>query len=148
MPRVTRLAIVALALLATGVQGQQAPAPDAPTIDALLTRFSDDADTFTQTDGAALYRATCQACHMEDGRGAIGAGAYPPLTGNPKMRSKHFVAGVILNGYHGMPGFGDKMSDAQVAEVTNHVRRQFANAYPDTITPDQVGALRPPDRTD
>jgi len=130
-------------LWATGVLAQDdAGSAD---VDALLSRFSDDADHFTQTDGEALYRTTCQACHMEDGRGDAGVGAHPPLTDNPKMMSKHFVAGVILTGYRGMPGFAEQMSDAQVAEVTNYVRSAFGNTYADTITTEQVGDLRPPE---
>lgn len=114
----------------------------------LLARFSEGSEQFTQTDGQALYRTTCQACHMEDGEGAAGVGAYPPLAGNPKMNSKHFVAGVILNGYHGMPHFADEMDDAQVAAVTNYVRMELGNAYQDAITPDQVAKLRPPEEDD
>lgn len=144
-------ASIVLILLATVADAQQAPADTAPaaqSIDALLSRFSNDPDRFTQTDGAALYSATCQACHMEDGRGDMGAGAYPPLTDNPKMTSKHYLAGVILTGYHGMPRFGNKMSDDQVAAVTNYVRTHFGNDYPDPITPGQVAALRPPEDQD
>jgi len=140
-------ALITLALLTTSAQAQQAAAitpAAAPAIDALLQRFSDDAKRFTQTGGEALYRTTCQACHMEDGRGAMGAGAHPPLAGNPKMKSKHFLAGVILTGYHGMPRFGTMMSNEQVAAVTNYVCTHFGNDYPDPITPAQVAALRPP----
>jgi len=140
-------ALIALTLLATGAQAQQASGTQSPStqaIDTLLLRFSDDPKRFTQTGGEALYRTTCQACHMEDGRGAVGAGAHPLLAGNPKMKSKHFLAGVILTGYHGMPRFADKMSNQQVAAVTNYVRTHFGNDYSDPITPEQVGALRPP----
>lgn len=137
----------ALTVLATGALAQQTstPPPAAQDIDTLLSRFSDDPDHFTQTDGADLYRATCQACHMEDGRGAMGAGAHPPLAGNPKMRSKHFLAGVILTGYHAMPRFGHMMSDDQVAAVTNYVRSHFGNDFPDVITAAEVADLRPPE---
>ncbi len=151
-------AAIALILLATAAQAQEAPAsaettlaaeaPAAEAIDTLLARFSDDPYRFTQTDGEALYRTTCQACHMADGKGAEGAGAHPPLAGNPKMRSKHFLAGVILTGYHAMPRFGDKMSDEQVAAVTNYVRSHFGNDYADPITPGAVAALRPPENRD
>jgi len=146
-------AFIALTLLATGAQATEAPAPagtttSAEAIDTLLLRFSADPNRFTQTDGKALYRTTCQACHMEDGRGDKGAGAHPPLAGNPKMRSKHFLAGVILTGYHGMPSLGDKMSDEQIAAVTNYVRSHFRNDYSDPITPDEVAALRPPENKD
>jgi mono/diheme cytochrome c family protein len=144
---------IALTLLAAGAQAQEAPTPAESTppadgIDTLLLRFSDDPDRFTQTDGEALYRTTCQACHMEDGRGDEGAGAHPPLAGNPKMNSRHFLAGVILTGYHGMPRFGPMMTDEQIAAVTNYVRTHFGNDYPDPITPDEVAALRPPEDRD
>lgn len=119
-----------------------------PEIEALLERFSEDADEFTQTDGELLYRATCQACHMEDGQGDAGVGAHPPLIGNPKMNSRHFLAGVILTGYHGMPRFGPYMNDEQVAAITNFVRSSFGNTYTDAITPEEVAALRPPEDED
>lgn len=148
MTRNPLLAAIALCALATNAPAQQATPPAetaAQDMDALLSRFSEDADRFTQTEGAELYRATCQACHMEDARGAMGAGAHPPLAGNPKMRSKHFLAGVILTGYHAMPRFGHMMSDDQVAAVTNHVRSHFGHDYPDTITAAEVSDLRPPE---
>ncbi|MCC5969217.1 MAG: cytochrome c [Pararhodobacter sp.] len=143
------LALLA-ALLAVAALAQEAPEPtvEDDAMQRLLARFSDHPDHFTQTSGEALYRATCQACHMEDGQGDMGAGAHPPLTDNPKMNSRHFVAGVILTGYHGMPGFADVMSDEQVAAVTDYVRSHFGNDYPDMITPDEVANLRPPDNAD
>ena len=143
MTRQPLCALIALSLLATGATAQEAADPAA--LDALLSRFSDDPDRFTHTDGAALYRTTCAACHMEDARGAMGAGAHPPLADNPKMRSKHFLAGVILTGYHAMPRFGHMMSDEQVAAVTNYVRSNFGHDYPDTISAAEVASLRPPE---
>lgn len=139
-----------LVMLTTGApaQPQQTPVaipPQEQAMNTLLSRFSDNPKRFSQTDGEALYRTTCQACHMEDGRGDAGAGAHPPLAGNPKMNSKHFLAGVILTGYHGMPRFGHQMSDDQIAAVTNYVRSHFGNDYPDQITPDEVADLRPPE---
>jgi len=126
---------LALALFPAGALAQA---------DSLLSRFSQEAERFTQTEGEALYRATCQACHMEDARGASGAGAHPPLAGNPKLTSRHFLAGVILTGYHGMPGFAGTMNDEQVAAITNYVRTHFGNDFADMITDDEVAALRPP----
>ena len=139
--------VAAICLLATSAPAQEAT-PPAQDTGPRLTRFSEDPDRFTQTDGEALYRTTCQACHMEDAKGAMGAGAHPPLAGNPKMRSKHFLAGVILTGYHGMPRFGHMMSDEQVASVTNYVRSNFGHDYPDTMTAAEVAGLRPPEDSD
>ena len=42
-------------------------------------------ERFVARDGAALYRGICQGCHMPDGRGAVGAGRYPPLAGNDRL---------------------------------------------------------------
>lgn len=139
-----KLIAFVLVLLSGHAQAQDNAGLADADIDALLSRFSAAPDRFTQTEGAELYRTTCQACHMEDAQGDAGVGAHPPLVGNPKIRSQHFVAGVILTGYRGMPGFSDMMSDQQVAEVTNYLRSQFGNDYPDLITPEQVAALRPP----
>lgn len=160
MPRSALYLLLAGMLLTTGSAAQEMPAAAAPAshpalpstaegeLDGLLSRFSEDPDQFTQTDGAALYQATCQACHMEDATGAAGAGAYPPLTANPKLTSRHFFAGVVLTGYHGMPRFGHMMSDEQVAVLTNYVRSHFGNSYPDVITSEEVARLRPPDDDD
>lgn len=153
MQRQTLIVLAVLILLTTGAPAQQDARPsESPSqgeaIETLLSRFSGNPDRFTQTDGEALYRTTCQACHMEDAKGAAGAGAHPPLAGNPKLISKHFLVGVILTGYHGMPRFGDQMSDEQIAAVTNFVRTHFGNDYPDPITPDQVSRLRPQENGD
>lgn len=110
----------------------------------IMSYFSNSPDHFTQQDGDALYRATCQACHMADGKGAEGAGAYPPLAGNPKLLSKHYIVSVLLTGYHGMPRFGDQMSNEQVAAVSNFVRNAFGNDFPGEVTAADVEALRPP----
>ena len=40
---------------------------------------------FMYRDGEHLYRAICQGCHMADGKGAQGAGAYPALAANPRL---------------------------------------------------------------
>jgi mono/diheme cytochrome c family protein len=97
---------------------------------------------FVQSDGAALYRAICQACHMPDARGARGAGMYPALAANPKLASAAFPALTVLQGRRGMPAFGDSLSDEQVAEVVNYVRSHFANNFADSITPVDVARLR------
>lgn len=34
---------------------------------------------FEQREGEHLFKAICQGCHMAQGQGAHGAGAYPAL---------------------------------------------------------------------
>jgi mono/diheme cytochrome c family protein len=97
---------------------------------------------FAHQDGATLFRAICQGCHMADAKGAVGAGYYPALAGNQKLASATYPALVVLKGRHGMPPFGDYLTDAQVVEVVNYVRSHFGNDYKDALTQSDVAKLR------
>ncbi len=97
---------------------------------------------FVHQDGATMYRAVCQACHMPDARGAKGAGEYPALAGNPKLAAAAFPATRVLQGWGNMPSFAENMSDEQVAAVVNFVRTHFDNHYTDALTAADVQRLR------
>lgn len=97
---------------------------------------------FIHADGAMLYRAVCQGCHMPDARGAKGAGEYPALAANAKLASATFPAARVLNGWRGMPRFADMLSDAQIAEVVNYVRTSFGNHYADRLVAADVARMR------
>jgi mono/diheme cytochrome c family protein len=120
--------VALLALSAPLAQAQNAP---------LSTGFK-----FTEANGADLYAGVCQACHMPDGKGAIGAGAYPALADDTNLAAGNYPAFVVVNGQHGMPPVGAFMSDDQVAAVVNYVRTHFGNTYPDALKPEDVKALR------
>jgi mono/diheme cytochrome c family protein len=102
---------------------------------------------FDEQGGAALYASVCAACHQPDAKGAIGAAAYPPLVANKNLASAGYVTTVLLDGLGGMPPVGRMMSDAQVADVTNYVRSHFGNGYEDTVSPADVRAARPENRS-
>ncbi|WP_458097716.1 c-type cytochrome [Roseomonas sp. WA12] len=102
------------------------------------------ATRFGQQDGRALYGAICAGCHMPDGRGAVGAGAYPALAGNEKLEFPDYPVSIVLNGLHGMPGFANQLDDQQVAAVVNWVRTNLGNNYRnDPATPESVKTARP-----
>lgn len=103
-------------------------------------------------DGQRIYEHVCQACHMADAKGAVGAGQYPPLAGDPALASRQFMALTLLKGRRNMPAFGAKhaigfggpaftLSEAQIAAVINYVRSNFGNRYKDTITAEEVATL-------
>jgi mono/diheme cytochrome c family protein len=98
---------------------------------------------FDERGGEALYANVCAACHQPDAKGAVGAGAYPALAGDPNLASADYVAFVVVNGLRGMPPVGRMMSDEQVADVVNYVRGHFGNAYDDAISAATVAAARP-----
>lgn len=99
--------------------------------------------TFQERSGEALFQGICQGCHMPQGQGAAGAGAYPALAGNARLAARTYPAYMVVNGNKAMPGFGSMLDDAQVSAVVNYVRSHFGNSYPDTLTPAEVKALRP-----
>lgn len=114
-------------------------------------------DTLKNANGEAIFHNVCQGCHMPDAKGAIGAGTYPALAGNPKLASAQYMAAVILFGRHDMPSFvtkpsagesfagGTMLTDAQIADVINYVRTHFGNHYTDSITADDIKAMHPQD---
>lgn len=106
--------------------------------------------------GAEIYSHICQGCHMPEGRGAIGAGRYPKLAGDPALVSWQYAAIRVLNGKGGMPAFGlptaqaleiraVHLSDAQVADIVNYVRNNFGNRYGGRVTAREVAALPHPE---
>lgn len=97
---------------------------------------------FMPRDGATLYRTSCQACHMAGGEGASGAGTYPALAKNVKLRTARYPVFVVTNGQKGMPPFGSMMDDEQIAAVVNFVRSNLGNDYKDTVTAADVKAIR------
>ena len=96
---------------------------------------------FEEQTGEALFSQVCQGCHMAQGQGAHGAGAYPALSTNPKLGAKVYPVYMVASGQGGMPGFKKYMDDQQIAAVVNYVRTHFGNQYPDTVTAEEVRVL-------
>jgi mono/diheme cytochrome c family protein len=105
-------------------------------------------------NGAQVYTHICQGCHMPEGQGAVGAGHFPKLAGDPALVSWEYVALTVLNGKNGMPAFGftgdefifgsARLSDAEVAAVVNYVRIRFGHQAKAVATAAQVAALSHP----
>ena len=102
-----------------------------------------DNPPFKEQGGEAIYKGICQGCHMPDGKGAVGAGAYPALAGDKRLQSAAYPAMVIVRGQKAMPGFAANFTDQQAADVVNYIRTHFGNAYADKATPELVKSLRP-----
>jgi mono/diheme cytochrome c family protein len=98
---------------------------------------------FMQRDGKVLYKSVCAACHMPNGEGAIGAGAYPALSRNSKLATAEYPIAMVVNGRNAMPSFAHTLDDEQIAAVVNYVRTHFGNAYADSVSRVDVKAVRP-----
>lgn len=104
-------------------------------------------DTYHPDKGAAdqilkagnkLYEQHCADCHRNDGQGI--APAYPPMSGNRSLTMSAPVNAirVVLNGGfppstegnprpYGMPPFGQKLNDQEVAAVVSYIRNSWGN---------------------
>ncbi len=117
-------------------------------------------DAFESADtGRAQFEDYCAACHQYDGRGM---GEAPPLDGSPWVTGpeKRLIR-IVLHGVRGrieirgrvydreMPGFGQILSDTDVAAVLSFVRERFGRRS-GAVTPAAVEQVRAasPHRTD
>ena len=56
---------------------------------------------FDQPSGEALFNQVCQGCHMAQGQGSHGAGAYPALATNQKLGAKVYLPELKFCGDNG-----------------------------------------------
>jgi mono/diheme cytochrome c family protein len=131
--RVVAGSVLSVCLIATGASPALAQSPDGS--------FS-NSSRYVPKDGEVLYRTSCQACHMPAGQGAAGAGIYPALAKNVKLRTARYPVFLVVNGQKGMPPFGDMMDDEQLAAVINYVRTHFGNDYKDVVSAGDIKAVR------
>jgi mono/diheme cytochrome c family protein len=102
--------------------------------------------------GEKLYKSACIACHEADGSGA--PRIYPPLPRNANLQSADASSAlrVILDGAEtvttprapnrgSMPAYAAKMSDQEIADVTNYIRNSWGNAAP-LVTAEEVAKAR------
>jgi len=98
--------------------------------------------------GETLYSANCTRCHKSDGSGI--ASVIPPLADNPLVLTTKpiDVIAVILHGVPrrddmaAMPSFAGSLSDQDIADVANYVRRSWGNDAPANATADLVATWR------
>lgn len=102
--------------------------------------------------GARLYIDNCNACHFADGRGADEV--FPELDGNALVtaESPTGLISMILNGSElpstpkrpyslRMPGFADRLTDEEAAELASFVRQGWSNDAA-AVGADDIAELR------
>lgn len=137
-PRSLLIALAAVAAALAAPAGAQTSVQHAPG-----RIYFAPAEKFQAASGAEVYDTLCAGCHMPQGQGAVGGGAYPALAANKNMASATYLIYTVINGRKAMPPFGNALDDLQIAQVTNYIRSQFGNAYTDTVTAADVKAARP-----
>jgi len=87
--------------------------------------------------GRQVYAEQCAACHQIDGNGYDDI--YPNLRGNPivRLHDPSLVIAIVDAGRGSMPGFRQRLTDNQRADVITYVRQVFGGGAAD-VTPGQV----------
>jgi mono/diheme cytochrome c family protein len=109
--RTTLLVVAALALAGCG--GDDGPPAKPP---------QEVVDAGNPAQGREVFAGNCAACH--GGRGEGGTG--PALAGESAYTDPEAVVDQIRDGGGGMPAFGDRLSEQELADVSAFVVRELA----------------------
>jgi alcohol dehydrogenase (quinone), cytochrome c subunit len=93
------------------------------------------------TPGALLFLNNCAACHRTNGEGYAGVFPRLALSATVNAHDPTSLVNLVLHGASmpstasapssfTMPGFADRLSDQQVADVVNFVRTSWGNQAP------------------
>ncbi len=97
-----------------------------------------DADAPVALTGAQVYENVCQACHMANAKGAVGAGRIAALAGDANLKYPEYPIGIVTGGKGAMPWFRGQLTDQQIADVITYVRTHYGNNYKAKVTVAQV----------
>ena len=88
--------------------------------------------------GETLYvQAGCSGCHGGDGGGNQG----PAFVGNDDLADADYVARTIVSGNGGMPSFGARLSDEDIASLATYIRNSWGNNF-GAVSPTEVAQQR------
>ncbi|MCP3880833.1 MAG: c-type cytochrome [Sulfitobacter sp.] len=104
--------------------------------------------------GRITYLDQCSGCHMADGSGKPHVAVAMQNNATLRQPDGRNLIVSVLDGLpaqafpdgesmQSMPGFAERLNDAQIAEMVNYLRVTFAD-LPGDITPEKVKALRKP----
>jgi predicted lipoprotein with Yx(FWY)xxD motif len=106
---------------AEGAGGPQAEAPAEPQMDAQELRS-------VMRDGIRVYRSHCANCHGNSGDEVL-ASHVIKIAGNEVLADAGQLIEQVLDGQGYMPGFGQQLSDAEVAAVVTYIRNSWGAEY-------------------
>ncbi|MDF1571443.1 MAG: cytochrome c [Bacteroidales bacterium] len=115
------------------------------------TAILDAADDLSSHPGESLYKQHCLVCHQADGNGV--PGMFPPLHDTEWVNGDNAtLISIVLHGmdeeievngeiYHTIMAPLPHLSNQEVADVLNYVRKRFGSA-PADITVAEVAGVR------
>ncbi len=114
-PLLAAAALAALALAGCGGDGGGGGGAEGPPPQQVV-------DSGNAPAGREVFGQNCAACHGGKGEGGTG----PQLTGNEEATDAEAVVDQIREGGGGMPSFGDRLSEQELADVSAFVVKELA----------------------
>jgi mono/diheme cytochrome c family protein len=92
---------------------------------ALFANEPSEESGATKSPGASIYAASCATCHGNEGQGGVG----PVLAGKvvDKFPDVADQIAVVTDGRGGMPSFGGKLTEEQIAQVVEYTRTDLGS---------------------
>jgi cytochrome c oxidase subunit 2 len=93
--------------------------------------------------GKDVYATQCATCHQGNGQGL--APAFPPLAGSTITRGPvNDHIDLVLNGRAGtaMQGWGNMLSDTDIAATLTYTRNAFGNETGDVVQPQMIARIK------
>jgi alcohol dehydrogenase (quinone), cytochrome c subunit len=105
-----------------------------------------------KSNGALTFVDNCAACHRTTGKGYDGTFPRLALSSTVNTPDASSLITLVLKGgqmpwtrsgpaHYGMPGFADRLTDRDIADVLSFVRSHWGNHAP-AVKPDQVAKIR------
>lgn len=94
-------------------------------------------DDLLEQGSGRYVQAGCSGCHGGDGGGNQG----PAFAANDDLADTEYVARIIVRGNGGMPSFGARLSDEEIASVATYIRNSWGNNF-GAVNPTDVATQR------
>jgi cytochrome c-L len=86
--------------------------------------YNDKPDALTQ--GKRLYTLNCQACHLPNGQGGMGASLVADKHAYPQVKTDPGLFAVVFGGASGaMQPFSKRLYQDEILKIMAYVRNQF-----------------------
>jgi mono/diheme cytochrome c family protein len=82
--------------------------------------------------GGERFAENCARCHGDDGGGTDRA---PNLQDRVPLRDDESLLRTLIQGKGGMPRWGERLGDQDLADVLAFLRQEFGQATPELIEP-------------
>ena len=90
----------------------------------VVSACGDSSESSAPRTGRAIYVESCQTCHGRSGEGFVGPSLIDSAARYPDEADE---VAIVTNGIGEMPGWGGRLTTAQIATVVGYIRGAFTS---------------------